>query len=254
MTRYKLTVEYKGTDYYGWQRQDDGPTVQAAIEEAIYKFCQQRVSIHAAGRTDAGVHACAQVAHVDLEDFSRPMEPFEIAKAINAHLAGQGVCILKVEIVSGDFQARFGAKNKLYRYRLINRPAFPSIERGLAWHIRRPLDVAAMHAAAQILVGRHDFSTFRDSECQAKSPEKTLDRLDVTAREYDSCGGQEILFEAEALSFLHHQVRNMVGTLAKVGEGKWSIEDVRAALAARDRTKGGPTAPAEGLYLVRVDY
>ncbi|GJL85757.1 MAG: tRNA pseudouridine synthase A [Micavibrio sp.] len=254
MTRYKLTIEYKGTDYAGWQRQDDVPTVQQAIEEAIASFSQQDVKIHAAGRTDAGVHAKGQVAHVDLDKFSRDMEPFEIAKAINAFLRPQPITIVKVEEVSDDFESRFHAKNKLYQYRLLNRPAFPAIEQGLVWHIRRPLDVEAMKTAAQILIGYHDFSTFRDSQCQAKSPEKTLARLDVTARDYDAYDGQEIIFEAEGRSFLHHQVRNMVGTLTLVGEGKWSADDLKAALEARDRTKGGPTAPSDGLYLVRIDY
>ena len=254
MTRWKLTIEYKGTDYAGWQRQDDVPSIQQAIEEAITAFSGQEVALQAAGRTDAGVHAWGQVAHVDLDDFTKPMEPFEVAKAINAHLRPQPISILKAEIVDGEFHARFQAESKLYRYRLINRGAFLALERGLAWHLKRPLDVDAMYEAAQVLIGCHDFTTFRDSECQAKSPEKTLDRLDVTSRDYDDCGGREIIFETEARSFLHHQVRNMVGTLVLVGEGKWSAGDVKTALEAKDRTKGGPTAPAEGLYLVRIDY
>ncbi len=254
MTRYKLTIEYKGTDYSGWQRQDDVPTIQQAVEKAIASFSQQDVKIHAAGRTDAGVHAKGQVAHVDLDKFSRDMEPYEVAKAINAFLRPQPITIVKVEEVADDFEARFGAKNKLYQYRLLNRPGYAAVEQGLVWHVRRPLDADAMHDAAQILLGHHDFSTFRDSQCQAKSPEKTLDRLDVTAHDYDDHGGQEIIFEVEARSFIHHQVRNMVGTLALVGEGKWSKDDLKSALEARDRTKGGQTAPSDGLYLVRVDY
>lgn len=251
-TRWKLTIEYKGTNYAGWQRQDNAPSVQQAIEEAICKFCQQEAVLSAAGRTDAGVHAFGQVAHVDLADFSKPMEEFEVAKAINAHLRPQPISVTKAEIVDENFHARFAAKNKLYRYRIINRGAFPAIEAGLAWHVKKPLDVKAMHKAAQFLIGHHDFTTFRHTECQAKSPMKTLDRLDVTAKEY--AGGQEIIIEAESKSFLHHQVRNMAGTLSLVGEGKWKPGDVKTALAAKDRTRGGPTAPAEGLYLIKIDY
>ena len=249
MTRYKLTIEYKGTDYAGWQRQPDQPSIQQAIEEAIHGFCQQEVTLQAAGRTDAGVHARGQVAHVDLGEFSKPMSPSEITKAINAYLQPQPISILQTEIVADDFEARFHAKGKLYRYRIINRPSFLTLEQGLAWHVKNPLDVKAMHEAAQILVGHYDFTTFRDSECQAKSAEKTLDRLDVQQK-----SDEEIVIEAEAQSFLHHQVRNMAGTLVLVGKGKWSADDVAEALTARDRTKGGPTAPADGLYLVRVDY
>jgi len=254
MTRYKLTIEYKGSDYAGWQRQDGVPTVQQAIEEAIHAFSQQAVTIYGSGRTDAGVHARGQVAHVDLDEFSKPMEEFEVAKAINAFLRPQPISIVKAEIVADDFEARYHATNKLYQYRILNRPSFPAIEQGLVWHVKRELDVEAMQKAAQILVGHHDFTTFRDSQCQAKSPEKTLDRLEVKTQPYDECGGRQITFEAEARSFLHHQVRNMVGTLTLVGEGKWNTEDAKKALEAKDRTKGGPTAPAEGLYLVRVDY
>ena len=254
MTRWKFTIEYKGTDYAGWQRQDDVPSIQQAIEEAIEKFSQQKITLHVAGRTDAGVHARGQVAHADLASFSKPMENFEVAKAINAHLKPQPIGIIKAEPVPDDFHARYGATNKLYRYRIINRSAPPAIDHGLAWHVKKPLDAAAMHEAAQVLLGHHDFTTFRDSQCQAKSPEKTLDRLDISVQDYDSSGGREIVIEAEAQSFLHHQVRNIVGTLALVGEGKWTAQDVRKALEARDRTKGGPTAPPDGLYLMRVDY
>ncbi len=251
MTRYKLLIEYKGTPFYGWQRQEDLPTIQGAIEDAILKFCQQEVTVQSAGRTDAGVHACGQVAHVNLdpERFSREMDDYEISKAINAHLRPSSISILKVEKTANDFHARFNAKNKLYRYRIINRPSFLTFDKDLAWHVKRPLDAETMQKSAQFLLGEHDFSTFRDSECQAKTPKRTLDRLDVL-----KISDEEIIIEAEALSFLHHQVRNMVGTLALVGEGKWSAEDVRAALEAKDRTKGGPTAPACGLYLVRIDY
>lgn len=254
MIRWKLTIEYKGTNYAGWQRQDNVPSIQQAIEEAIQKFCQQKITLHVAGRTDAGVHARAQVAHFDLDYGVRVLTGFDLAKAINAHLRPQPISILAAEQMTADFHARYGAMNKLYRYRIINRPAFPAIDYGMAWHLKKPLDAIAMHEAAQALLGHHDFTTFRDSQCQAQSPQKTLDRLDVATRDYDAHGGREIIIEAEAQSFLHHQVRNMVGTLAQVGEGKWSAQDVSKALEARDRTKGGPTAPPDGLYLMRVDY
>jgi tRNA pseudouridine38-40 synthase len=254
MIRWKLTIEYLGTDYAGWQRQDNAPSIQQSVEEAITKFCQQDIRLHVAGRTDAGVHAFGQVAHFDLDYGDRPLEGFELAKAINAHLKPQPISVISAEKADGDFHARFSAINKLYTYRIICRPSPPAIERGRAWHFKRTLDVPKIHEAAKFLLGHHDFTTFRDSQCQAKSPEKTLDRLDIEEKDYDNCGGREILFHTEARSFLHHQVRNMVGTLALVGEGKWQPEEVRKALEAKDRTCGGPTAPAEGLYLVRVDY
>lgn len=254
MTRYKLTLEYKGTDYAGWQRQVDVPSIQQSVEEAIAGFSNQSVSVCVAGRTDAGVHARAQVAHVDLDAFSKPMNEYAILKAINAHLKPQPISVIGVDIVDEDFHARFAAVNKLYEYRIVNRPSFLALERGLIWHIGRPLDVDAMRAGAQYLLGHHDFTTFRDSECQAQSPMKTLDRLDIAVRDYDQCGGREIIVQTEGKSFLHHQVRNFVGTLSLVGLGKWTPEDVKLALAAKDRTKGGPTAPSDGLYLMRVDY
>ncbi len=253
-SRYKLTIEYAGGDFSGWQRQDSAPSVQQAIEEAIEKFSGQRVTIHAAGRTDAGVHACGQVAHVDLAPFSKPMSGFEIAKAINAHLRPRPVAVLQAEETATDFHARFMAVNKLYIYRILNRSAFSAIGAGRVWHFKKPLDVQAMRRAAAFLIGHHDFTTFRDSQCQAKNPERTLDRLEIFERPADPAGGREIMIEAEARSFLHHQIRNMAGTLALVGEGRWAPEDVRTALEARDRTKAGPTAPPEGLYLARVDY
>ncbi len=254
--RYRLTIEYEGTDYAGWQRQEEGgpTTVQGEIEKAIKAFSGQEITIQCAGRTDAGVHAWGQVAHVDFEDFTRPMEPFEITKAINAHLRPQPISILETEIVAEDFHARFAAKKKLYVYRILNRQSFPAIEAGRLWHIRRPLNTKAMHKTAQCLLGQHDFTTFRDSECQAKNPVRTLDRLDVTTCDYDPYGGIEIRIEAEAQSFLHHMVRNLVGTLTLVGEGKWNEKDLQKALEAKDRTKGGPTAPAVGLYLQHIDY
>lgn len=254
LSRYKLTIEYGGEGFCGWQRQENAPSVQQAVEEAIEKFSGQRVTIHAAGRTDAGVHACGQVAHVDLAPFSKPMSGFEIAKAINAHLRPRPVAVLQVEEAAPDFHARFMAVNKLYIYRILNRSAFPVIGAGRVWHVKKPLDVLAMREAAAFLTGHHDFTTFRDSQCQAKNPMRTLDRLEIFEHSSDPAGGREITIEAEARSFLHHQVRNMVGTLALVGEGKWTPQGVRAALESRDRTKGGPTAPPDGLYLARVDY
>lgn len=251
MSRWKLTIEYKGTDYFGWQRQENHVSVQQAIEEAIHKFCQQDITLYVAGRTDAGVHARGQVAHFDL---TRDITGHELAKALNAHLRPQPISIIKAETVDAEFHARFHAKNKLYHYRIINRSPFLTFDANLAYHFKRELDVPAMQEAAKVLIGHHDFTTFRDTECQAKSPMKTLDRLDITVRDYDGQGGREILIATEAQSFLHHQVRNMVGTLVLVGEGKWTKDDVAKALAARDRTKGGPTATADGLYLVRVDY
>lgn len=254
MTRWKLTIEYNGGDYVGWQRQNNGPSIQQSIEEAIQGFSGQEVTLHVAGRTDAGVHARGQVAHVDLDDFSKPMDGFEVAKAINAYLRPQPISVLKAEIVDEEFHARYTAKNKLYTYRIINRPSLLGLDSGLAYQVKRPLDVAAMGEAGTALLGHHDFTTFRDSNCQAKSPMRTLDRLEFETCDYDTCGGLEILMHVEAQSFLHHQVRNIIGTLLLVGEGKWTKADVAAALAAKDRTRGGPTAPAEGLYLVRIDY
>ncbi len=254
MTRYKLTIEYRGSDYAGWQRQVDVPSIQQSIEEAIFGFYRKEVSICVAGRTDAGVHARGQVAHVDLSEFSKPMDEFSIMKAINAYLIQQPITIVNVEIVNDDFHARFDAVNKLYCYRIINRCSSLSLDNGLAWNIGKNLDIKAMQEGANYLLGCHDFTTFRDSECQANSPMKTLDRLDIKTKNYDTCGGREIIIETEGKSFLHHQVRNMVGTLSLVGLGKWCPEDVKIALRAKDRTKGGPTAPACGLYLMRVDY
>ncbi|HEY8192217.1 MAG TPA: tRNA pseudouridine(38-40) synthase TruA [Alphaproteobacteria bacterium] len=255
MTRWKLTIEYHGGSFSGWQRQEDGvASVQQAVEDAIHGFCQQRITIHVAGRTDAGVHARGQVAHFDLDYGDRKLSGSDLAKALNAHLRPKKVTVLHAEETADDFHARFSAKNKLYIYKIINRRAPPAIEAGLVWHVRRELDVSAMQEAARCLVGHHDFTTFRDSDCQAKSPVRTLDRFEVAVRDCDTYGGREILVYAEGRSFLHHQVRNMVGTLSLVGEGKWQPEDVKAALEARDRRKGGPTAPADGLYLMRVDY
>ncbi|MEM7679649.1 MAG: tRNA pseudouridine(38-40) synthase TruA [Pseudomonadota bacterium] len=254
MQRWKITIEYKGTDYYGWQRQPDVPSIQQAIEDATHAFCGQDIQITAAGRTDAGVHARGQVAHFDLDYGDRPLTGFDLAKAINAHLRPQPITVIHAEEVSNEFHARFSAINKLYRYRIINRPGFLALEQNLAWQFKKSLDAKAMHEAAQTLLGHHDFTSFRDAQCQANSPMKTLDRLDVSERAYDMGGGTEIWIEAEGKSFLHHQVRNMVGTLSLVGEGKWNAGNVKSALEAKDRTKAGPTCPADGLYLMRIDY
>ncbi len=245
MPRYKLTIEYDGRPFVGWQRQDNGPSVQQAIEEAVLAFCGETARLHCAGRTDAGVHALGQVAHVDL---ARQAHPETVRDALNFHLKPDPIAVLQVEQVGEHFHARLSAKGRAYLYRIINRRAPLALERGRAWHVSVPLDDAAMHRAAQVLVGRHDFTTFRASLCQAKSPAKTLDALEVE-RQRD-----EIRVTARARSFLHHQVRNMVGTLKLVGEGKWSERDVAEALEARDRAKGGPTAPAEGLYLAGITY
>lgn len=255
-TRYRLTLEYDGTDYAGWQRQEEGgpSTIQEAVEKAIEGFSGQKVQIQGAGRTDAGVHAWGQIAHVDLAPFSKPMDGYEISKAINAYLRPAPISVVHTQIVDHDFHARFTAKNKLYIYRILCRPSFPALERDKLWHFKRALDAKAMHKAAQHLIGHHDFSTFRGAQCQAKNPVRTLDRLDVSTHEYDRHGGLEIRIEAEAQSFLHHMVRNLVGTLTLVGEGKWQPEDVKTALEAKDRTKAGQTAPAAGLYLKHIDY
>jgi tRNA pseudouridine38-40 synthase len=248
LKRWKLTIEYNGAPYCGWQYQDGVATVQNEIEKAIKGFCQQDIRVHVAGRTDAGVHARGQVAHIDLDYGDRPLSGHELARAINAHMRKAPIMILNAEEVSEDFHARFSAKNKFYLYRVINRAMPLALDENLAWHVFKPLDEKAMHKAAQYLLGHHDFTTFRASECQAKSPMKTLDRLDVVRV------GEEIRFEVEGRSFLHHQVRNMVGTLVLVGEGKWQPEDVKTALEAKDRTKGGMTCPPDGLYLMRIDY
>jgi tRNA pseudouridine38-40 synthase len=243
--RYKLTIEYDGTGLVGWQRQPSGQSVQAALENAFAKFCGETVRVHGAGRTDAGVHALAQCAHVDL---AREHDPDTIRGALNYHLRPTPISVLMVEPAAPDFDARRSAIGRVYRYRILNRRPPPMLDRLRVWHVAPALDVAAMRKGARHLLGRHDFSTFRDSLCQAKSPVKTLDTLDVVR------AGEEIHIEARARSFLHHQVRNMAGTLKLVGLGQWSPDDVATALEARDRRAGGPTAPAEGLYLVEVKY
>ena len=245
MPRYKLTIEYDGAPFVGWQIQDNGPSVQGVLAAAFEAFCGAKASVQGAGRTDAGVHALGQVGHVDL---AKDWDEDTVRDALNAHLRPHPVAILKAERVADAFDARFSAIRRHYLYRIINRRADLTFDRGRAWRIAKPLDAAAMHAAAQRLVGRHDFTTFRHAECQAKSPVKTLDRLDVTR------DGEEIRIAASARSFLQHQVRSMVGSLVHVGEGKWSADDLALALAARDRTACGQVAPPQGLYLVRVEY
>jgi tRNA pseudouridine38-40 synthase len=245
MPRYKLAIEYDGTSFVGWQVQDNGPSIAGTITEAFGRFTGEQPKISGAGRTDAGVHAFGQVAHVDL---AREFEPDTIRDALNAHLRPHPIAILSVERVADDFDARFSAHARHYLYRITNRRADLALDRDRTWRIAKALDAPAMHDAAQRLVGNHDFTTFRSVECQAKSPVKTLDRLDVTRE------GDEIRIRASARSFLHHQVRSMVGSLALVGEGRWTADELARALAAKNRAACGPVAPACGLYLVRVDY
>ena len=258
LQRWKLTIEYIGTKYAGWQRQEDGiKSIQQDIEEALYKFCGQDCRLYVAGRTDAGVHAHGQVAHFDLDYGDRPLTGYTLTKAMNAHLGthsnDRSICILNAEPVHQEFHARYGATHKLYTYRILSRLAPPTFDQNLVWWTRREFHIANMREAAIHLLGQHDFTSFRATECQAKSPIKTLDRLDIEEISLPD-GGQELRFYVEARSFLHHQVRNMVGSLAQVGTGKWSPTDLKKALEAKDRKRGGITAPASGLSLTRVYY
>lgn len=243
--RYKLTIEYQGEPFSGWQRQQEQASVQAAIETAITRFCGETVTLHAAGRTDAGVHACGQVAHVDL---AHAVPGDRLRDAVNAHLRPAPIAILAAEQVLATFHARFDATRRTYRYRIVNRRAPLTLDRGLAWQVARPLDAAKMHLAAQALVGQHDFTTFRAAGCQARSPLKTLSEISVTRH------GEEIEIAVAARSFLHHQVRSITGSLKLVGEGKWPVSAIAEILAAQDRSRCGPVAPAAGLYLMQVDY
>jgi tRNA pseudouridine38-40 synthase len=245
MPRYKLTIEYDGTPFLGWQVQDGGLTVAGVLEDAVEKLSGQRTKVSGAGRTDAGVHALGQVAHIDLD---KDWETDVVRDGLNAHLRPQPVAILSAEKVGEDFDARFSAIKRHYLYRILNRRADLALERNRVWRVARPLDDKKMHEAAQHLVGHHDFTTFRSTECQAKSPMKTLDVLNVTR------DGQEVRIEASARSFLHNQVRSLVGSLEQVGEGRWTPADMKRALEARDRAACGSVAPPDGLYLVRVDY
>ncbi|MGK6316155.1 tRNA pseudouridine(38-40) synthase TruA [Neorhizobium sp. DT-125] len=247
MPRFRMTVEYDGTSYVGWQMQENGHSVQAALQKGVLSLTGETVSVRGAGRTDSGVHAVGQVIHADL---SREWAPHKLRNALNAHLmmAGEKVSVLDVQAVDDTFDARFSAIRRHYLYRILNRPSPLALEAKRAWWVTRHLDHEVMHAAAQTLVGHHDFTTFRSAHCQATSPVRTLDRLDVTRN------GDLIEMRASAQSFLHNQIRSFAGTLKLAGEGKMTPADVRAALDARDRAACGPVAPPEGLYFMKVDY
>lgn len=245
MPRYRLLIEYDGTPFAGWQIQPEGLSVQGAVQCAVHAFAGESVVVKAAGRTDAGVHATGQVAHLDL---ARDWPASRVRDALNFHLKPHPVAVLDCRMVDANFDARFSAIKRHYRYRILERRARPVLDRDRVWWVARPLDADAMRQAAQYLIGRHDFTTFRAAQCQAPNPVRTLDQLDVVRH------GEEIVIATSARSFLHNQVRSIVGTLKLVGEGRWSAEDVAAALAARDRSRCGPVAPARGLYLIQVDY
>jgi len=245
VTRWRLTIEYDGGPFMGWQRQDHGPSVQQALEEALERMTGEQSSFTAAGRTDAGVHALAMSVHVDV---MKSLTPHRLREGLNALVRPQPVSVLEVEKAPDDWHARFSCVGRQYLYRILNRRATPALDAGRVWHIAVPLDAAAMAAAAAHLIGKHDFTTFRSVHCQSDSPIKTLDRLDVRRE------GEEILIEAAARSFLHHQVRSMVGCLAMVGRGQWSPDDMRTALEARDRAALGLNAPPHGLYFVEAIY
>jgi tRNA pseudouridine38-40 synthase len=245
MPRYRLRIEYDGRPYHGFQAQAGLASVQGSIERAVQGFCGQTLRLHAAGRTDAGVHATGQTVHVDLE---KDWKPEVVRDALNAHLAPEPIVILAAEVAPPGWHARFSARERRYLYRILNRRSPPALDQGRVWHVKKPLDAEAMHAAAQVLVGHHDFTTFRDLACQAKSPMKTLD-VAAVRRE-----GEAVLLDFASRSFLHRQVRSMTGSLAEVGVGRWTAEDLKAALEARDRKACGPVAPSDGLYLTYVGY
>lgn len=245
MPRYRLLIEYDGADFVGWQSQDNGVAVQAVLEEAVYRLSGETCLVQGAGRTDSGVHATGQVAHVDI---SKEFDADTVRDALNHHVRPHPIAVMSATMVDEEFHARFSATKRAYLYRILNRRPPPALDRGRVWWVAQSLDATAMHDAAQALIGHHDFTTFRATACQAQSPMRTLDRLDVMR------AGEEVHVIVEARSFLHHQVRNIVGTLILVGEGKWRRRDVANALAARDRCAGGQTAPASGLYLTYVGY
>ena len=245
MPRYRLTIEYDGSPYHGFQAQAGQPSVQASLERAIAAFSGEAALVNAAGRTDTGVHASGQVIHIDLE---RGWPASTMMNAMNAHLVKEPIAVLAVEAAADDFHARFSARRRVYLYRILNRRAPPALDRDRVWHVKRPLDAEAMHMAAQQLVGHHDFTTFRDAACQAKSPVKTLDEARVWRE------GEEVRLRFASRSFLHRQVRSMTGSLAEVGAGRWPPEQLLTALQAKDRKACGPVAPAEGLCLTGVEY
>ncbi len=252
MQRWKLTIEYDGTGFAGWQRQDNALSVQECLEKAVFAFSGETVSAHVAGRTDSGVHAAGQVAHIDL---ARPSDAKTVRDAINFHMRPRAVAIIDAEAVPDSFHARFSAQGRVYCYRiLMGRRTPPVLSNSFVWHVWKDLDLEKMNMAARHLIGHHDFSSFRAAECQAKSPMRTLDRLEFIEKAGEPQQGRHIELWAEAKSFLHHQIRNMAGTLVMVGEGKWRPDDVKHALDARDRKAGGPMAPSSGLCFVRVDY
>jgi tRNA pseudouridine38-40 synthase len=245
MPRYRLLIEYDGRPYHGFQLQLAQPSVQGSLERALTAFCGEIVRVIAAGRTDTGVHALGQVIHVDI---TKDWPPEVVRDALNAHLVPEPIAVLDARVAAPDFHARFSATGRRYIYRILNRHSPPALDRGRVWHVKRPIAADAMHAAAQVLVGQHDFTTFRDMACQAKSPVKTMDAARVWRE------GEAVLLEFAARSFLHRQVRSMTGSLIEVGLGRWSEEDLQAALEAKDRKACGPVAPPDGLYLTEVRY